>query len=273
MGKFRGRFKGKYPPRFDGRWHNPKRGPGGGGAAGGAPAYTTTASDYDGTNDYATLAGGIGGTSNKTATVSFWFRDDAPTGSDCGIISLASPTMYVYLGKGSFDRFQWRFAQDDGTTDGLDFVTANSSKPEDSNWHHFIASVDMSNTSNRHVYVDGSDVTSGVTWTHYVDAALDWDNTGSASIGSYNASGLLKHNGCLSELWMTNEYIDLSVAANLAKFIADGKPVSLGADGSTPTGTQPLVYVPDGDPSTNAGSSGNFTITGALDACSSSPTD
>jgi len=46
------------------------------------------------------------------------------------------------------------------------------------------------------------------------------------------------------------------------------RPADLGSNGSTPTGTQPLIYF-NGDAAsagTNAGSGGNFTING-------SPTD
>jgi hypothetical protein len=49
--------------------------------------------------------------------------------------------------------------------------------------------------------------------------------------------------------------------------------VDLGATGTTPTGAQPLIYMPAGDPATNAGTGGNFTVTGTLDVSSTSPSD
>jgi len=47
---------------------------------------------------------------------------------------------------------------------------------------------------------------------------------------------------------------------------AGGKPVSLGSDGSTPTGTAPTVYLknPFGTFQNNLGGGGNFTVTGTL---------
>lgn len=60
------------------------------------------------------------------------------------------------------------------------------------------------------------------------------------------------------------------------KFIsAAGKPVDLGADGSTPTGTAPAIFF-SGDAAafvTNRGTGGAFTLTGSLTDADSSPSD
>lgn len=72
------------------------------------------------------------------------------------------------------------------------------------------------------------------------------------------------------------QFLDLTVEANRRKFIdANGKPVDLGADGSTPTGTAPAVFF-SGDASgfaTNKGTGGAFTLTGSLTNASTSPSD
>jgi hypothetical protein len=64
--------------------------------------------------------------------------------------------------------------------------------------------------------------------------------------------------------------------ATIAKFFsAAGKPVALGADGSTPTGTAPRIFF-SGDNSsfaTNKGTGGSFTLTGSLTNASTSPSD
>ena len=114
------------------------------------------------------------------------------------------------------------------------------------------------------------------TWTTYTDDTLAWTIAPTApGIGfGANQAGLEKYNGCLSEFYLTNEYLDLTSSANREKFRgSDGKPVSLGATGTLPTGTQPLCYFPDGDFSNQQGSAGTPTLTGSLDACSSSPSD
>ena len=64
--------------------------------------------------------------------------------------------------------------------------------------------------------------------------------------------------------------------ANRRKFIdVDGKPVDLGSDGSTPTGTVPLMFFsgPTDDWHINKGSVGGFTETGAFTDAPYSPSD
>jgi hypothetical protein len=85
------------------------------------------------------------------------------------------------------------------------------------------------------------------------------------------------YEGDAADLWIApGQFIDFSVEANRRKFIdADGKPVSLGADGSTPTGTAPAVFF-SGDSSsfaTNKGTGGAFTLTGSLTDALTSPSD
>lgn len=93
-------------------------------------------------------------------------------------------------------------------------------------------------------------------------------------------------NGCLADLYFApGQYLDMSIAANRRKFIdASGYPVDLGADGSTPTGAAPAVFMhlskteAPNDFAINRGPGGNFVFTPAglyttLGTASSSPTD
>jgi hypothetical protein len=86
-----------------------------------------------------------------------------------------------------------------------------------------------------------------------------------------------KTNACLAEVYINlAEYVDLSVEANRRKFISSaGKPVNLGASGSVPTGTAPIMYFkgPASAFPTNLGTGGNFTVTGTLTDGSTNPTD
>lgn len=72
------------------------------------------------------------------------------------------------------------------------------------------------------------------------------------------------------------QFLDLTTQSNRRKFIsAGGKPVDLGADGSTPTGTAPAMFF-SGDATafaTNRGTGGAFTLTGSLTNASTSPSD
>ncbi len=72
----------------------------------------------------------------------------------------------------------------------------------------------------------------------------------------------------------TEEQMDLSTDLDL--FIdGDGKPVDLGASGSTPTGNQPEVFMSGSTGSwhTNKGTAGGFTENGEITTAASSPSD
>lgn len=67
----------------------------------------------------------------------------------------------------------------------------------------------------------------------------------------------------LSMVYISTDFLDITVEANRRKFIdAEGKPADLGADGSTPTGSQPEIFAPDGNIGNNLGSGGDATVTG-----------
>jgi len=82
-------------------------------------------------------------------------------------------------------------------------------------------------------------------------------------VGAPPAYAAYKLNGALSEVYLTLDYPGTFDVSMRRRFIdADGKPVYLGADGSLPTGSQPIIYTPDGDASNNLGYGGNFTANG-----------
>lgn len=97
-------------------------------------------------------------------------------------------------------------------------------------------------------------------------------------IGSDYGSSLITD---LADFWLApGQFIDFSIEANRRKFIsAEGKPVDLGADGSTPTGTAPAIFFrrdPSAAASTfanNLGTGGAFAITGTLTNADTSPSD
>jgi hypothetical protein len=142
-------------------------------------------------------------------------------------------------------------------------------------WHHVISSWNLASVGARHIYVDG---VSDVAQTTFVDANIDY-TLADWSIGG-DADGTDKMNGVLAEVWFNPTYLDITDSANRLKFRTSiGKPANLGADGSTPLGSQPLVYqrIAAGAAvttfATNLGTGGNFSITGTLTVGSTSPSD
>jgi len=59
--------------------------------------------------------------------------------------------------------------------------------------------------------------------------------------------------GYLSQVMIHNKYIDLSILANRNLFCAADGVIDYGVNGEIPFGEQPLVYLPNGHPSTNKG--------------------
>lgn len=228
--------------------------------------YAATASDYDGTNDYALRGADLTGLGDsKLGLLSFWVRINGADGTAFVIfanhtaesqgftVQRNASNHFSIQGRDVGNTLLMRIRADNGYTQGI--------------WYHVIASWNLANAAQRHVYVND---TADMTVDSFIDDNLELTK-GNWGIGGFTG-GASKLNGCLSEFYFHNAYLDLSVEANRRKFIsAAGKPVDLGADGSTPLSAQPIMYSRTGDFSTNLGSGGNFTNQSTLTACASSP--
>lgn len=231
--------------------------------------YTTSGTDYDGTNDYAAFGGGInGGADASQGIISFWFRIDGGDGTDIRMLEQNFPQVNVT--RDASNKLKSLMRSDSTillNASGATTLTAGAT------WHHVLACFDTTSATTTNnfirIYLDDA---AEIVDNDVPNQALNFSTTLNIGSGSAGAS---KFNGCLSEVYIRlGETLDPTVEANRRKFIdASGKPVSLGADGSTPTGNQPQLYAPDGDPSTNLGTAGNATMTGSPTASSTSPSD
>lgn len=232
-------------------------------------SYVPKAIKLDGsTNRLAPTGGLVGAVDNKTLLVSFWIRMNGSDAVEDKIGVLHGPSITLQLIKTSLNRFQIL------ASTNLDISSSNNSVVESDDWSHVMASVDLSDTGKRHLYINNASDLAQV--TTYVDANIDWTVNGGLYIGSNQVGGGLL-DADIAEFYLTNEFFDLSVAANRAKFIDSAlRPVDLGEDGSNPTGTAPLVYLPGepdipatGAPSAppnklvNVGTGGKFIENGA----------
>jgi hypothetical protein len=150
-------------------------------------------------------------------------------------------------------------------------------------WHHMLASWDVSpvnpDPSIATFYIDDVDSISAPPAPTSVTADIGY-NSPEVMAGADHL-GTTKFNGSMAELYFnTVAYMDFTVVANRRKFISSLlKPMDLGADGSLPTGSPPIVYfhLADGEApanfAINRGTGGNFSITGALTTASTSPSD
>jgi len=116
------------------------------------------------------------------------------------------------------------------------------------------------------MYVNDVDVADVLTLTQ--DAEPDWLDTDLGIAARSNGNN--KWQGCIGDVWMTQEYVDISVEANRRKFFnGDGTLVDKGADGSLPTGTQPIRFHrgPAANFATNLGSGPAMTVNGVFTEC------
>jgi hypothetical protein len=124
------------------------------------------------------------------------------------------------------------------------------------------ASMDMSSTSLRKIYINGEDKTSLFTFSTYTNENIQFS---SSYVSVAGIASNYPINGRFGSLLFHTSYVDLSVPSNLAKFVTgtgiNAKPADPGADGSLPFGVQPLVYFPmfGRNPGKNYGSGGDLT--------------
>lgn len=221
---------------------------------------------FDGSNDYGSRANPYGA-DGKTLTVSFWFKMNGGDGA----------VQYIYM-----DTNGWVYAQRqadntlffygwDGAAVAFNLTTTGTFTSAMS-WTHVIMSLDTANNK-KFIYVNG---VVDINVATFANLNIDFNGGGNcAHFAHPNTASKL--NADIAEFYLTNEYLDISIASNLDKFYRSGRPAKLGADGSTPTGTQPWYYysVGQGDTAdsfmTNRGSLADFALTGSLTIAATSP--
>lgn len=233
-------------------------------------AYQANGVTFDGTNDYLVRTPDlVGNADSKLWSGAFWAKRTR-TGVTEGIyVSGGSPARALILfDAGSNDLIlQGRNVSAGTVILQIQTVTAIT----DTNWHHFMFSVDLADTSKRHLYQDGVD---DLQVNAYTNDTIDFTDASAHAIGA-NPAGAVKFAGDFADMWLEHGvYIDLSIEANRLKFrCANGGAPDLGSDGSKPTGTAPIMFFSGAtaDWHTNKGSGGGFTENGALTDAATDP--
>ena len=240
----------------------------GNGGNGGNGGYTTAAVNFDGTNDYLTHDAGLTGEADsKLGIFSCWFN----RGADGFARWIDVKFSYMHIVFGFNNLFGFSFRNAAGT---INFNITSSAIVAADGWTHVMASWNLAGPTT-HLYVNGVE-------DNHENTANDSDVNYTQTFWTIGAEddGDSKYNGDVADLyWNIAEYLDLSVSGNRAKFIdGSGKPVDLGADGSTPTGTAPIMFhkadaATPANFANNLGGAGNFTVQGTLTNASSTPSD
>lgn len=242
---------------------------------------TCDAADFDGSNDYLVKSSFTGQTSAKTGILSFWVLFDNFTSSPNIFVGqrISDLTLAIECTVSSTGTVIIDAA--DANTGGALFTMESTTPLPTGSWVHVLASWNMAGTSSdQHLYisdVDRKNLSFGPTNRNVIYASVTEWSVGAYSPSDGNGS---KHDGGLAEFYFApGQHLDFSIAANREKFISGGKPVDLGATGSTPTGTAPLVYLhldnaeSAANFAVNRGTGGNLTVTGALTTRATSPSD
>ena len=226
---------------------------------------------FDGTNDYMARAALSGVSDSKTGILSAWVK---PSTSGTHTFFYSHSTDLFSLAATTADKFQIIGI---GNAGHITVSLTTAASTVTNSWTHILASWDI-NSATYNIYLNdavSNDGTSGL-----FTEAMDYNNVTAAVVGALGA-GTFKITSLMAEFYFApGQYLDFSVTNNRRRFITSSlKPVYLGADGSAPTGTAPAVYLHLGPAetvanfATNRGTGGDFTITGALAAGSTSPSD
>lgn len=232
-----------------------------------AGAFTAQAVTFDGTTDVLQATSPMMPANNKQASFSGWFRRSAFGVSSLILLARSSGTRIFEIKLTNVGNVIEVIIANE--SDGLSYYYKTNSSYPLNQWNHVLMSLDGDSSATAEIWLN--DVKQAVTNSTFVTGTdIPYNLTSTINIGQpANLPSTFRFAGSMSEIWFTNTFIDFDIEANRRKFIqSDKTPANLGANGSTPTGVQPIVYI-SGDASvwnagTNAGSSGNFVMTGSV---------
>lgn len=234
-------------------------------------AFPVNAVKFDGANDWLKREGALtGAADSENFLMSLWFNvlgsDDENTriwidSSSRILLSRTPSNKLEFWVRTSAPLMLWHFNS-----------TASFNSSTNTGWHHLLIAAQLDVTPVGLVFLDDSALAKSDN-TAPVNGSIDF-TTADHFVAANDGSG--KFNGELAEFYLTNEFLDISVEANRRKFIdGNGFPVDLSANGSTPTGTAPLVFFSGATASwhINKGSGQGFTEVGALTDAATNPSD
>lgn len=241
-------------------------------AAQGGGAFAANAVNFDGTNDYFSTQN-LTTSNSKTFTCSFWINLAAAGDGVSQYLMGRTGSGGVELNRRDDDALAI-FAYNTTGTQILEMYTnAGTTLVSADGWTHVLISVDQASGGAARLYINDTDDVPRV----FVRTDDTIDHTDGTPLFNANGSGAAKYNGDVAEFYFnTATAIDITVESNRRKFIdVNGKPVDLGSDGSTPTGSSPAIFLSGATGSwhTNLGGGGGFTLNGTLDTAATSPSD
>ena len=235
---------------------------------GGSSGYAADAVVFDGGTDYFEKTMPHTGTvaNAKYLTISFWFYPIGDNSSDIFALTPSGDADSEIYYNGTVEIL---FKNTSGATT-LQYTSAGSVTVNA--WNHFMMSVDLTNSSNRWVYLNNA--SDAGTWTTYANANMDLSPADGAIYFGQTADTSQRLSARMAEVYIAFGQYLADSAANRRKLITDaGQPVNLGDTCNLPTGTQ-ATFCFRGDAThfpTNVGDGGSFSQSGDLSDAEDSP--
>jgi hypothetical protein len=227
-------------------------------------SFTANTAVLDGTTDFLTRSSLTGISDGKTFTFSGWFQDTSGNANAHNFFAAGAGYIDIYI---TIHKVVVAARNAAGATilDGVGTVNIGSS------WTHVYVCVDLANSANRHVYVNGVEDSSYL-WSTYTNDTIDMTH-GSYAVGA-SVAGFSKFKGAFAEFWFNNTYLDSP--SSFVCTTAGTHPLDLGTTGQTPTGSSPIFYLSKSGSgnswATDSSGSGNtFTVNGTALGSTTSP--
>ena len=242
--------------------------------------YIPDAARFDGSGEYGTRTSALAGTSSSETAIcgSVWlkFNDTGQSDLIFGLQQSSGDSDHPFnirrhSSSGSVAFRVWKFGV-------AVYVAARGNvNLDDGLWHHVAWNINLASGPTVQIYIDGVDAKDPASSASTGNFVGNSPNIG-VGIDQRNSNEIL--NGDMADLWiLLGENIDLSVPANLAKFITtDGQAVDLGSTGTNPNGSTPTIFMhlDSGETPnnwmTNAGDGGAITLAGTLTSTPLVPT-
>jgi hypothetical protein len=217
--------------------------------------YNAAASEFDGSADYVSKSSVTGLSGGNSGTFAFWFNNDILNQRPiCGFgASGYGGAIQIDVNSSSYG-IQFT-AYSTGNSLIADFRVGFNPDLATNKWHHCVITFDLSDTSKRDIRING--VAQSVTYSTYTDGTINW----ASNVFEVAKAGGSYFDGGISDFWFDDSYIDLS-SSNPFYDTSTSKPKNLSGDGSTPTGSSPIIYLPlrGDDAGNNKGTGGDFTV-------------
>lgn len=238
-----------------------------------ATGYTAQGVHFNGSttlfNPSALNAPLTGAADSKVGTMSVWINMGTSTdGTTMGMFSahIVNSPAFVRLNSNIL-----QFVEQDSTSTNNLVQRSVATITVSSGWTHIAASWNLA-TPVFQLYINGS--VASVTNLGLTNSLIAYStNNKGVQIGSSDSGE--NYTGDLADLFVDEaNFLDLSVSANLQKFINGGNAVDFGTNCATPTGSQPIICLRGavGTWPNNVGSGGAFTVhTGSLTAAATNP--